>query len=131
MLAQIHNLTINDVLHEYLDTFCTVYIDDILIYIDNLSEHKKHVRSVLESPRKAGLQLDIEKCKFHQTEVTYLRLIRSTSGIRMDPAKVAVLREWDTPQCVRDVLSFIGIANFYRRFVKDFSKLSAPMQRFV
>jgi hypothetical protein len=84
---------INDVLHEYLDTFYTVYIDDILIYIDNLSEHKKHVRSVLESLRKAGLQLDIEKCEFHQTEVTYLGLIRPTSGIRMDPAKVAVLRE--------------------------------------
>lgn len=122
---------INDVLHKYLDLFCTVYIDDILIYSDNLTEHKEHVRRILESLRKAGLQLDIEKCEFHQTEVTYLGLIISTRGIRMDPAKVAAVREWETPKCVRDVQSFIGFANFYRRFVKDFSKLSAPMQRLV
>jgi Reverse transcriptase (RNA-dependent DNA polymerase) len=79
---------INDVLHEHLDEFCSAYIDDILIYSDDLESHQKHVRWVLEATRKAGLQLDIEKCEFHVSEVTYLGLIISTEGIRMDPYKV-------------------------------------------
>jgi hypothetical protein len=79
---------INDVLHEHLDEFCSAYIDDILIYSDDLESHQKHVRWVLEATRKAGLQLDIEKCEFHVSEVTYLGLIVSTEGIRMDPRKV-------------------------------------------
>jgi hypothetical protein len=72
---------INDVLHEHLDEFCSAYIND-------LESHQKHVRWVLEATQKAGLQLDIKKCEFHVSEVTYLGLIISTEGIRIDPYKV-------------------------------------------
>ena len=71
---------INDVLRPYLDVFCTAYLDDILIYSDNLIEHKAQVRQVLSALRKAGLHLQPEKCKFHQTEVKYLGLIITRNG---------------------------------------------------
>ena len=83
---------INDVLHEFLGCFATAYIDDILIFSKSLKEHRRHVRQVLEKLRAAGLQLDIEKCEFHQPEVKYLGLVIGKDGIKMDPAKVAAIK---------------------------------------
>jgi hypothetical protein len=85
---------INNVLRPYLDVFVTAYLDDILIYSDNLKEHRKHVLKVLEALSEAGLHLKPEKCEFHQREVKYLGFIISTSGTKMDPAKVATIQEW-------------------------------------
>jgi hypothetical protein len=120
---------INNVLHEHLDEFCSAYIDDILIYSDDLESHQKHVRWVLEATRKVGLQLDIKKCEFHVSEVTYLGLIVSTEGIRMDPRKVEAVLNWETPRNLKDIQAFIGFANFYRRFVRGFSAAAAPLLR--
>ena len=79
------------ILHPYLDVFCTAYIDNILIYSDSLAEHRKHVELVLQALREAGLQLNINKCEFHKTEVLYLGLIISTNGIRMDLKKIEAI----------------------------------------
>jgi hypothetical protein len=81
-------------LRPYLDVFVTAYLDNILIYSDNLEEHKKHILKVLEVLSKAGLHLKPEKCEFHQQEVKYLGFIISTSRTKMDPAKVATIQEW-------------------------------------
>jgi hypothetical protein len=105
---------VNDVLRPYLDVFCTAYIDDILIYSDNLEDHKKHVNFVLETLKGAGLQLDIDKCEFHQTEVKYLGLIVTTDGIKMDPQKVEAIVGWLATKNIKDVRAFVGFANFYR-----------------
>jgi hypothetical protein len=72
---------INNTLHPYLDIFCTIYIDDILIYSDNLTKYWKYIKLVLEALRGASLQLDIDKCEFYKTEVLYLRLITSIDSI--------------------------------------------------
>ena len=120
---------VNDVLRPYLDVFCTAYIDDILIYSDTLSEHKKHVRWVLQAMKDAGLQLDVDKCEFHQSEVTYLGYVISTEGIRMDPKKLEAIRDWEIPKNVKDVRAFLGFSNFYRRFIYEFSKLASPLVR--
>ena len=82
---------INEALHEYLDVFCTAYIDDILIYSNTRKEHTQHVRKVLERLQAAGLQVNIEKCEFIVTEVKYLGLIITTRGIKMDPDKVSAV----------------------------------------
>ena len=92
-------------------------MDDILIFSKNLDEHRQHVRTVLQRLREYGLQVDISKCQFETTQVTYLGLIVSTKGIHMDPKKVACVQEWPTPKSVRDVQGFLGFANFYRRFI--------------
>lgn len=118
---------VNDALRPYLDLFCTAYIDDILIYSNNLLEHKQHVRLVLKAMEEAGLQLDVDKCEFHKSEVTYLGYVISTDGIRMDPNKVKTIIEWEYPRNVKDVRAFIGFANFYRRFIDEFSELVSPM----
>jgi hypothetical protein len=120
---------VNDVLRPFLDTFCTAYIDDILIYSDNLDDHRKHVRQVLDALQQAGLHLDIDKCEFHKTEVKYLGLMITTDGIEMDPEKVSAILRWKPPKNVKDVRGFIGFANFYRRFINEFSIIIAPLVR--
>jgi hypothetical protein len=79
---------INDVLAPYLDHFCTAYLDDTLIYLDNFEEHQHYVYSVLDAFAKAGLHFKPGKCEFCQQEVKYLWLIISTEGIKMDPEKI-------------------------------------------
>ena len=118
---------INDVLWEYLNRFCTAYLNDILIYSSNLREHKEHVRLVLAKLCEFGIQADVDKCKFHVAETKYLGLIISTDGIKIDPAKVEVIQNWSTPTCVKDVRAFIGFCNFYRRFLLNFSKVAGPL----
>lgn len=118
---------INEILHEYLDVFCTAYIDDVLIFSDNKKEHREHVLKVLDKLQEAGLQLDIKKCAFEVTEVTYLGMIISTEGVRMDPKKVECIINWLSPTNVKDVQGFLGFANFYRRFIKNFSNIVKPL----
>ena len=118
---------INSVLYEYLDDFCTAYINDILIYSNSKAEHKEHVRKVLKRLRDAGLQVDIDKYAFSVTEVKYLGLIITTKGIRMDPEKLSAVLEWLPPKNIKDVQSFLGFANFYRRFIQGFSAIAGPL----
>jgi cell fate regulator YaaT (PSP1 superfamily) len=82
---------INDTLREYLDIFCTAYLDDILIYSETEEEHERHVKLILEKLRQAGLQVDITKCEFEVESVEYLGLIVTTEGTRMDPKKVETI----------------------------------------
>ena len=105
---------INDVLWEYLNKFYTAYLDNLLIYSNNLKEHKNHVRLVLIKLRELGIQADVDKCKFYVTKTKYLGLIISTERIKIDPTKIKAIRQWDTPTCVQEVCLFVGFCNFYR-----------------
>ena len=82
---------INNVLWKYLNRFCTAYLDDILIYSNNLCEHKEHVRLVLAKLRESGIQANVDKCEFHVTETKYLGLIISTDRIKIDLAKIEAI----------------------------------------
>ncbi len=117
----------NDTFREFLDKFLVIYLDDLLIYSDTLAEHKKHVRAVLERLRDAGLYLKISKCQFHVQEVTFLGYVVGPNGIKMDPAKVEAITTWPAPQSTHDIRVFLGLANFYRRFIKNFSNAAAPL----
>ncbi len=105
---------INNVLSDYLDVFCTTYIDDILIYSDTLKNHKKHVRQILQKLRKAGLQLNIDKCEFHVQKVKYLGLIVGVDDIKMNSVKVEAILTWATPTNEWEMRGFLGFTNFYR-----------------
>lgn len=118
---------INEVLHEHLDRTCTAYLDDVLIYSDNPDEHEDHVIEILLKLEKASLTLDPTKCQFKVRRVKYLGLILTTEGIEMDPQKVATVVNWPLPKNVKDVQAFLGFANFYRRFIKGFSRIAKAL----
>lgn len=117
----------NDVLFDYLDDFCTAYLDDILIYSSDPLEHQIHVKKVLQRLRDAGLQADLKKSEFSITRTKYLGFIISTEGVEVDPEKVAVIRNWAYPTTVKGIQSFLGFCNFYRRFIRNFGILAKPL----
>lgn len=104
-----------------------VYLDDILVFSKTPEEHETHLRCVLERLAKHQLFAKRSKCEFGLRQVEFLGHLVGGDGIRVDPAKVAAIREWPTPACVKDIQSFLGLANYYNRFVKDFAAVSAPM----
>ncbi|ODM22623.1 hypothetical protein SI65_00212 [Aspergillus cristatus] len=118
---------INDTLMDYLDEFLTAFVDGLLIYSKNTTEHELHVKKVLERLRAAGLQASIKKCEFHVTQTKYLGFILTTDGIEVDPEKTAVICNWAVPTTVRGVQSFLGFCNFYRRFIKNYSRIAKPL----
>ena len=120
---------INWALRDYLDEFCSAYIDDILIYSSgDRKQHEGQVRKVLQRLREAGLQIDIDKCEFEVQSTKYLGFVlEAGKGLRMDPDKVEAIANWEAPTSVKGVRGFLGFANFYRRFIKDFSDLVRPL----
>jgi reverse transcriptase-like protein/integrase-like protein len=118
---------INDTFIDYLDDFLTAFIDDLLIYSNNELEHEEHVKKVLTRLREAGLQASINKCEFHVKRTKYLGFIVTTEGIEVDPEKTAVIQNWKKPSTVKGVQSFLGFCNFYRRFIKDYSRIARPL----
>jgi hypothetical protein len=117
----------NDVLFDYLDDFCTAYLDDILIYSENELDHQEHVRKVLLRLREAGLQADIKKSEFNVRRTKYLGFFVSTEGIEVDPEKTATIRNWERPTTVRGVQSFLGFCNFYRKFILNYGRIARPL----
>jgi hypothetical protein len=121
----------NKVFMEYLDKFVAVFIDDILIFSKTEEEHEKHLRMVLEKLRSNQLYAKFSKCEFWLTEVTFLRHVISAGGILVDPSKVKDVLNWMPPMNGSEIQSFLGLAGYYRRFIKNFSKIAKPMTRLL
>ncbi|KAL0197572.1 hypothetical protein M9458_006112, partial [Cirrhinus mrigala] len=117
----------NEVFREFLHRFVIVYIDDILIYSRNMAEHRHHVQQVLHKLREHRLYLKLEKCEFHRPSVHFLGYIISAEGVQMDQGKISVIQEWPQPLTVKELQRFLGFANFYRRFIKDYCTITAPL----
>ena len=104
---------INKSLREYLDVFCTAYLDDVLIYSGREEDHADHVLQVLRRLHERELQVDIDKCEFNTMRVKYLGMIVTTNGIEIDTKKVEAVQKWEAPSTVKEVQAFLGFANFY------------------
>ena len=121
----------NCVFQPYVDQFVVVFIDDILVYSKDRENHDTHLRVVVETLRKERLYEKLIKCEFWLREVSFLGHIVSEEGIQVDPKKVEVIIEWKPSRNVTEMHSFLGLASYYRRFVKGFSMTAAPMTRLL
>ncbi|WVZ76154.1 hypothetical protein U9M48_024152 [Paspalum notatum var. saurae] len=117
----------NSVFMNELDKFVVVFIDDILVYSKNEEEHEEHLRTVLTRLREHQLYAKFSKCAFWLREVSFLGHILSEKGVAVDPSKVEDVLNWKQPETVTEIRSFLGLAGYYRRFIKDFSKTAKPM----
>ncbi len=118
---------VNDVLRDMLNLFVFVYLDDILIFSPDETTHRHHVKQVLRRLLDNQLFVKAEKCEFHVPTVSFLGFIVSEGEVRMDPDKVSAVTSWPTPSCRKEVQRFLGFANFYRKFIRNFSSVAAPL----
>ncbi len=118
---------INDVFRDMLNRWIIVYIDDTLIYSKSLEDHVKHIRAVLRRLIDHQLYAKAEKCEFHQESVSFLGYVISSGGVAMDDKKVRNVVNWPQPATLKELQRFLGFDNFYRRFIRNFSMIAAPL----
>jgi len=119
----------NRVFWPYLDQYVVVFIDDILVYSNSHLEHEQHLRVVLQTLRENQLYTKLDKCEFWIKEVVFLGHVISTEGIIVDPRKVEAVLKWERPTNVIKIQSFLGLARYYRRFIKGFSTIASPLTK--
>ncbi|KAE8689123.1 hypothetical protein F3Y22_tig00110943pilonHSYRG00133 [Hibiscus syriacus] len=117
----------NKVLQPFLDHFVVVYLDDIIVYSKTLEEHIEHFRRVFQVLRENDLYVKEEKCSFAQKEVPFLGHIVGGGKLQMDKDKIQAIDEWKPPTKVTELRAFLGLANYYRQFVKGYSKIATPL----
>src|SRR5882724_3208912 len=117
----------NDICTDMIDVIVIIYLEDILIYSNNISEHKAHVKEVLCRLCANGLFAHADKCEFHVTSCEYLGYMLSPEGLIMAPYKVQIIQDWPETQKVKDIQSFLGFANFYRHFIFGYSEITIPL----
>ncbi|GBG78695.1 hypothetical protein CBR_g27921 [Chara braunii] len=108
-----------------------VYLDDILVFSKTLQEHQGHLRQVLEKLREANFKINAKKCEWAKTQVLYLGRVLDGDGIKPEDSKIAAIRDWPTPRTLTELRSFLGLANYYRKFVRNFSTIAAPLRRLL
>ncbi|ESK81494.1 reverse transcriptase-rnase h-integrase [Moniliophthora roreri MCA 2997] len=118
----------NDILSDFIDEeWCVVYMDDILIFSENALDHEERTKRLLEHIWYYDLYLKLEKCEFDITEVIFLGMVIRPGYIAMDPVKLAGIAEWEPPQTVKGVQSFLGFRNFYCKFIEKYAHLAKPL----
>jgi hypothetical protein len=116
---------------EYLDRFVVVFIDDILVFSKTMEEHEDHLRLVLEKLISNQLCTKFSKCEFWLTEVAFLGHVISAGGVLVDPGKVKDVLNWMPLATISEIQNFLGLAGYYRRFIKDFSKIAKLMMKLL
>jgi hypothetical protein len=119
----------NEVFKGLLDVCVVVFLGDILIYSDNPDEHLTHIREVLRRLRANNLYAKVEKCAFSIDTTNFLGFIVGPDCLRVDDSTIQVIRGWPTSRKVKDIQSFLGLANFYRRFIASYSDITIPLTR--
>ena len=121
----------HDCLGELNMNWCIVYLDDIIIFSDTKEEHLKRLEAVFQKLCAAGLKLKPSKCFFFKEEIEYLGHVVSGKGISTNPKKIEAVSKWPTPRTVYDVRSFLGFVGYYRRFIKNFSRITKPIREVI
>jgi hypothetical protein len=121
----------DDVLQDLLWDFVVVYLDDLNIFSRTFEEHLTHLRTVFDRLKQAGLKLNPEMCRFVSPELTFLGHVIDKQGIRTDPDKIEKVKNFPEPKNLTQLRGFLGLASYYRRFIKDFSKIAGPLNKLL
>jgi Reverse transcriptase (RNA-dependent DNA polymerase). len=114
-----------------IGTVCFVYLDDVVIYGQNEKEHNDKLRKFLQRMRELGLKLQPDKCEYLKPELQYLGHVITAEGVKPNPDKCKAVQNFPTPKNVKNIKEFLGIAGYYRRFIRDFSKIAKPLNRLL
>ena len=117
----------NLILKEYIDSFCEAYLDDTIIYSASIQEHTNHVTLVIKKLQHYGLKVKISKCEFVKLEISFLGHTITHGSISPNKDNCANLLTYKTPTSITQVQSFVGLAGYYRKFIKNFSKIAGPL----
>ena len=120
----------NGIFKPYLDLFVIVFIDDILVYSKSKKEHEEHLRMLLEMLMEKKLYAKFSKSEYWLDSVSFLGHVVSKDGVMVDPSKIEAVKNWVRPTNVTEIRSFVGLASYYRRFVKGFSSVSSQLKKF-
>jgi len=117
----------NSIFAKVLRKFVLVFFDDILVYILDWKTHIQHLRQVLELLRKHTLFAKLSKCSFGQTQMEYLRHVVSRDGVKVDSTKIQAVTHWPIPSSIRQLRAFLELASYYRKFIRHFAVVTAPL----
>jgi hypothetical protein len=117
----------NNVLRVLQNEICSLYLDDIIIFSTYLQEHVDRLKSVFERLRQSNFKVQLDKSEFLHKEVAYLGHKITSEGVKPNPDKVDAVKKFPIPKTPRDIKSFLGLAGYYRRFIKDFAKITKPL----
>ena len=115
------------VLRPYIGVFVVVYFDDIFVFSQSMKDHLNHVRAVLQTLHKKHLYANMKKCTLGVDKLVFLGSVVSSKGVHVYESKIEAIKTWPQPTNLQQVHSFLGLAGFYCRFVKDFSTIATPL----
>jgi hypothetical protein len=119
---------INRCLAGVIDVTCILYLDDILIYRGKtLEDHERCVKEILSKLQQWGLYANLKKCVFHARQVEFLGYVVNSKGVSADPERIKDIMEWPLPKTIHELQVFLGFANFYRCFIKNYAKITASL----
>jgi hypothetical protein len=119
------NMTlINQILKDYIDIFCVVYLDDILIYSRTIEEHLDHLKKIFDILLANNLYAKLSKCEFLQIKIIFLGHILTDKGKEVDPKKIQAIHDWPPPRNIHELRAFLGLANFYREYIYHYSHIA-------
>ena len=111
--------------------WCIIYLDDVVVYAPTVKEHLKRLEGVFQKLKSAGLKLKPSKYELFKQSISYLAHVVSEEGVQTDPKKIAAVKEWERPHNVHTVRRFLGFVNYYRKFIKDYSKIARPLYNLI